>query len=45
LEADTSTFALDKKKLPHQLDDVVIQSIERLLNKDDPALEMYLVLL
>eukprot|EP01036_Dinobryon_divergens_P026136 gene26135-34748_t len=40
VESDTSTFALDKKKNPKEVDSIVVQSIEKLLGRDDPALEM-----
>ena len=41
VESDTSTFALDKKKNPKEVDSIIVQSIEKLLGRDDPALEMY----
>ena len=41
VESDTSTFALDKKKTPQEIDSIIVQSIEKLLSRDDPALEMY----
>ena len=41
VESDTSTFALDKKKTAKEIDSIIVQSIEKLLSRDDPALEMY----
>jgi hypothetical protein len=39
VEANTDSFALDKSLSPQSKDEVIIQSIERLLEKDSPQLE------
>ena len=39
MEANTDSFALDKALSPESKDEIIIQSIERLLEKDSPQLE------
>ena len=39
METNASAFSLDRKVTPELLENVVLQSIERLLEKDNPALE------
>lgn len=39
VEANAQSFALDRKITPELLDQVILQSIEKLLEKDNPALE------
>lgn len=41
VETNASYFALDRKATPEQTQEVIMQSIEKLLEKDSPALEMY----
>lgn len=39
IETNASTFSLDRKVTPELLDQVILQSIEKLLEADNPALE------
>ena len=39
VETDETTFALDKKMNPVNKDEIILQSIERLIERDSPALE------
>jgi len=40
VESNSSYFALDRKATPEATQEVIMQSIEKLLEKDSPALEM-----
>ncbi len=40
VESNSSYFALDRKATPAATQEVIMQSIEKLLEKDSPALEM-----
>eukprot|EP01038_Epipyxis_sp_PR26KG_P007181 gene7181-9792_t len=40
VESKSSTFALDRRITPEGIEEVILQSIERLLEKDNPALEL-----
>jgi hypothetical protein len=40
VETNSSYFALDRKTTPEATQEVIMQSIEKLLEKDSPALEM-----
>ena len=39
VETNASAFSLDRKITPELLDQVILQSIEKLLEHDNPALE------
>jgi hypothetical protein len=39
VETNTTTFALDKSLSQESKDEIIIQSIEKLLEKDSPQLE------
>ena len=39
VEANAESFALDRKITPELLDQLILQSVEKLLEKDNPALE------
>jgi hypothetical protein len=39
VESNTTTFALDKSLSQESKDEIIIQSIEKLLEKDSPQLE------
>lgn len=39
METNTTTFALDKSLSQESKDEIIIQSIEKLLEKDSPQLE------
>lgn len=41
VESNSSYFALDRKATPEATQEVIMQSIEKLLEKDSPALEMF----
>lgn len=41
LEADAAAFSLDRKITPEKKDEVILRSIERLLERDNPSLEMF----
>eukprot|EP00981_Chlorochromonas_danica_P003603 scaffold667_cov168-Ochromonas_danica.AAC.10 len=40
VENDASTFALDRVLTQEKKDEVILRSIQRLLERDNPALEM-----
>lgn len=39
VESSTTTFSLDKKVTPERREEIVLQSIEKLLERDNPSLE------
>jgi hypothetical protein len=43
VETNSSYFALDRKITPEATQEVILQSIEKLLEKDSPSLEMYVI--
>ncbi len=43
VESNASVFALDRKITPERIEEVILQSIEKLLEKDSPSLEMYVI--
>jgi hypothetical protein len=40
VEKDAGAFALDRRITPEKKDEVILRSIERLLERDNPSLEM-----
>jgi hypothetical protein len=40
VESNASAFALDRKITPERIEEVILQSIEKLIEKDSPSLEM-----